>query len=57
MIDSPAARLDDRQRRWCGACAKAHPDAYDVNTKKCEDCKVWKQDPRQNKYIFSVRRI
>ena len=26
--------------RWCARCAKAHPGAADVHSRKCEDCKL-----------------
>jgi hypothetical protein len=29
---------DDRLRRWCGTCARAHEGAIDVVNKRCEDC-------------------
>jgi hypothetical protein len=30
---------NQRKKRWCGICARAHPGAVDIHSKKCEDCK------------------
>ena len=35
----PSTDRNQKKKRWCGICARAHPGAVDIHSKKCEDCK------------------